>query len=224
MSALYWNDDRLSGGETPTAFGGNNSGTGVGGSMLHWGAFVPRADPRDLKLKTDSGQGVDFPLTYKTSSRSTRKSSSSSASPAPPHYPWDPAAVTTRCGPSPAQRPGPSPCRRASPPSASRPPPPPSPPSPKPSPNPATADPRPPASAAASATRAASTAPRPAWTSPTSPRAVAAGAEIRAEQLRPRLRARHARPHHRRHSTSWRCPKAGHSPALQSRLPLRRSR
>jgi len=64
MSELYWLDERISGGSTPTAFGGNNSGTGVGGSMLHWGAYVPRADPRDLKLKTDSGQGVDFPFTY----------------------------------------------------------------------------------------------------------------------------------------------------------------
>ena len=64
MSELYWNSERISAGETPTAFGGNNSGTGVGGSMLHWGAFVPRADERDLKLKTDSGMGADFPMTY----------------------------------------------------------------------------------------------------------------------------------------------------------------
>ena len=64
MSELYWLGERLSGGETPTAFGGNNSGTGVGGSTLHWGAFVPRASPGDLKLKSDTGLGVDFPLTY----------------------------------------------------------------------------------------------------------------------------------------------------------------
>ena len=57
MSELYWNDERISAGETPTAFGGNNSGTGVGGSMLHWGAYAPRADERDLKLKKDSGLG-----------------------------------------------------------------------------------------------------------------------------------------------------------------------
>jgi choline dehydrogenase-like flavoprotein len=63
-SELYWLGERISAGETPTAFGGNNSGTGVGGSMLHWGAFVPRADPRDLKLRTDSGHGVDFPFGY----------------------------------------------------------------------------------------------------------------------------------------------------------------
>ena len=48
-SGIYWLGERLSGGETPQAFGANNSGTGVGGSTLHWGAYSPRADPRDLK-------------------------------------------------------------------------------------------------------------------------------------------------------------------------------
>ena len=61
---IYWNDERLAAGDGPAAYGGNNSGTGVGGSTLHWGAFVPRADRRDLKLKTDSGEGEDWPLMY----------------------------------------------------------------------------------------------------------------------------------------------------------------
>jgi len=61
---LYWLGERLSAGETPTAFGANNSGTGVGGSTLHWGAYVPRADPRDLKLRTEYGIGEDWPLSY----------------------------------------------------------------------------------------------------------------------------------------------------------------
>jgi choline dehydrogenase-like flavoprotein len=61
---IYWRDERLSAGKTPIVFGGNNSGTGVGGSTLHWGAFVPRADTRDLKLRSDSGEGMDWPLSY----------------------------------------------------------------------------------------------------------------------------------------------------------------
>jgi len=61
---IYWTDERLSGGSTPEAFGANNSGTGVGGSTLHWGAFVPRADARDLRLHTETGEGVDWPLNY----------------------------------------------------------------------------------------------------------------------------------------------------------------
>ena len=59
---LYWLGERLSAGATPEAFGGNNSGIGVGGSTLHWGAFVPRADERDLRLRTESGVGEDWPL------------------------------------------------------------------------------------------------------------------------------------------------------------------
>ncbi|VXD00234.1 hypothetical protein [Sphingomonas sp. 8AM] len=39
---IYWMEERLSGGDDPTAFGANNSGMGVGGSTLHWGAFCPR--------------------------------------------------------------------------------------------------------------------------------------------------------------------------------------
>jgi hypothetical protein len=32
---LFWNDERLSAGDDPVAFGNNNSGIGVGGSTLH---------------------------------------------------------------------------------------------------------------------------------------------------------------------------------------------
>ena len=63
-SGLYWLGERLSAGETPEAFGANNSGTGVGGSTLHWGAFVPRVDPRDLKLHSEAGVGADWPIDY----------------------------------------------------------------------------------------------------------------------------------------------------------------
>lgn len=59
---LYWRHERLSGGKNPQAFGGNNSGTGIGGSLLHYGAFVPRMDARDFHLKTETGQGEDWPF------------------------------------------------------------------------------------------------------------------------------------------------------------------
>ncbi len=64
QEALYWTGERISAGETPVAFGANNSGTGVGGSMLHWGAYVPRVDPRDLKIRTEFGLSADWPLEY----------------------------------------------------------------------------------------------------------------------------------------------------------------
>jgi choline dehydrogenase-like flavoprotein len=89
MSELYWLGERISAGETPTAFGGNNSGTGVGGSMLHWGAFVPRADPRDLKLYSDSGKGADFPLTYDGLVPFYEEVERFLGVSGPANYPWD---------------------------------------------------------------------------------------------------------------------------------------
>ena len=61
---LFWNDERLSAGTDPTAFGNNNSGTGVGGSTLHYTAYVPRAQADDLKLRSEFGVGVDWPLEF----------------------------------------------------------------------------------------------------------------------------------------------------------------
>ena len=91
MGELYWRGERLSAGGNPTAFGGNNSGSGVGGSMLHWGAFVPRADPRDLKLKSDTGMGVDFPLTYEELVPYYEEVERFLGVAGPTPYPWDPA-------------------------------------------------------------------------------------------------------------------------------------
>jgi choline dehydrogenase-like flavoprotein len=61
-SGIYWQGERLSAGDTPQAFGANNSGTGVGGSTLHWGAFCPRPDPRDFRLRSEQGVGCDWPF------------------------------------------------------------------------------------------------------------------------------------------------------------------
>ncbi len=109
MSELYWlgqrGDERISGGKTPTAFGGNNSGTGVGGSMLHWGAYVPRVDPRDLKIKTESGQGADFPLSYEELVPLYEEVESFLGVAGPVHYPWDPTRRYP-LGPLPVNAPG----------------------------------------------------------------------------------------------------------------------
>lgn len=64
QSDLFWNYERLSAGSNPIAFGNNNSGTGVGGSTLHYTAYVPRAQPDDFRLCTETGAGVDWPLQY----------------------------------------------------------------------------------------------------------------------------------------------------------------
>ena len=64
QSALFWNDERLSAGEAPVHFGRNNSGTGVGGSTLHFTGYVPRPQPDDFRLHSESGVGADWPFVY----------------------------------------------------------------------------------------------------------------------------------------------------------------
>jgi choline dehydrogenase-like flavoprotein len=64
QSKLFWNDERLSAGNDPIHFGRNNSGTGVGGTTLHYTAFVPRPRPDDFHLYGEFGVGVDWPFGY----------------------------------------------------------------------------------------------------------------------------------------------------------------
>ena len=62
QAPLFWLDERLSAGGDPLAFGANNSGTGVGGSTLHFTAFTPRARADDFRLRTECGVAVDWPF------------------------------------------------------------------------------------------------------------------------------------------------------------------
>ena len=87
---IIWNDERLSGGATPTAFGANNSGRGVGGSTLHWGAFCPRPDPRDLRLRTETGLGRDWPLSHAELLPYLERVERDIGVSGPADYPWDP--------------------------------------------------------------------------------------------------------------------------------------
>lgn len=61
---LYWNYERLSAGADPLSFGKNNSGIGLGGSTLHFTGYTPRPLPDNFRVKTISGKGKDWPLTY----------------------------------------------------------------------------------------------------------------------------------------------------------------
>lgn len=64
QSKLFWTDERLSAGKDPIAFGNNNSGIGVGGSTLHYTAYVPRPQPDDFHLHRDFGVGEDWAIGY----------------------------------------------------------------------------------------------------------------------------------------------------------------
>ena len=88
---IYWMDERIAGGATPTGFGGNNSGCGVGGSTLHWGAYAPRTDARDLQLRTTQQVAVDWPLTLADLNPYYEEVEQFLGVSGPANYPWDPS-------------------------------------------------------------------------------------------------------------------------------------
>ena len=47
--ALYWTQKRILGGDDPIELGKNNSGRGVGGSMVHYAGYTPRFHPMRLR-------------------------------------------------------------------------------------------------------------------------------------------------------------------------------
>ncbi|MDQ2707665.1 MAG: GMC family oxidoreductase [Actinomycetota bacterium] len=62
---LYWTQKRIIGGADPIELGKNNSGRGVGGSMVHYAGYTPRFHPSDFSTHTDDGVGADWPITYR---------------------------------------------------------------------------------------------------------------------------------------------------------------
>jgi choline dehydrogenase-like flavoprotein len=61
---LYWTEPRVIAGADPIPLGSNNSGRGVGGSMVHYAGFTPRFHPSDFRTLSQDGVGADWPLTY----------------------------------------------------------------------------------------------------------------------------------------------------------------
>ena len=61
---LYWTEPRQIGGGDPVPLGSNNSGRGVGGSMIHYAGYVPRFHPSDFRTHTLDGVGADWPIGY----------------------------------------------------------------------------------------------------------------------------------------------------------------
>src|SRR5665811_1647361 len=56
--------DRVISGKDPVPLGSNNSGRGVGGSMVHYAGYAPRFHPSDFETFTRDGVGADWPLDY----------------------------------------------------------------------------------------------------------------------------------------------------------------
>ena len=61
---LYWTEPRQIGGADPVPLGSNNSGRGVGGSMVHYAGYTPRFHPSDFRTDSTDGVGADWPISY----------------------------------------------------------------------------------------------------------------------------------------------------------------
>ncbi|MGI8864003.1 MAG: GMC family oxidoreductase N-terminal domain-containing protein, partial [Solirubrobacteraceae bacterium] len=61
---LYWTQERVIGGADPIELGKNNSGRGVGGSMVHYAGYTPRFHPSDFETMSRDGVGADWPISY----------------------------------------------------------------------------------------------------------------------------------------------------------------
>lgn len=61
---LYWTEPRIIAGADPVPLGSNNSGRGVGGSMVHYAGYTPRLHPSDFTTRSTDGVGVDWPIDY----------------------------------------------------------------------------------------------------------------------------------------------------------------
>jgi choline dehydrogenase-like flavoprotein len=61
---LYWNEPRVIDGDDPVPLGSNNSGRGVGGSMIHYAGYTPRFHPSDFHTFSADGVGADWPMAY----------------------------------------------------------------------------------------------------------------------------------------------------------------
>jgi choline dehydrogenase-like flavoprotein len=61
---IYWTEPRVISGKDPVSLGNNNSGRGVGGSMVHFAGYAPRFHPSDFHTYTADGVGADWPIEY----------------------------------------------------------------------------------------------------------------------------------------------------------------
>ena len=89
---LYWTQKRIIGGTDPIEMGKNNSGRGVGGSMVHYAGYCPRFHPSDFETQTRDGVGADWPIAYEELRPHYEEVSASCRSPAR----TGPGAIRTR--------------------------------------------------------------------------------------------------------------------------------
>ena len=85
---LYWTEPRVIGGTDPVPMGSNNSGRGVGGSMVHYAGYTPRFHPTDFATRTPRRRRRRLAaVATRSCARTTSRSSRNCRSPGS-DWPW----------------------------------------------------------------------------------------------------------------------------------------
>ncbi|MDZ4307706.1 GMC family oxidoreductase [Allopontixanthobacter sp.] len=87
---LYWNDERITGGDDPIELGGNNSGKSVGGSTVHFQMVALRFRPEWFKSRSLLGYGHDWPVDWREMWRYYDEVENALKIAGPVNYPWGP--------------------------------------------------------------------------------------------------------------------------------------
>ena len=90
---LFWTDERITGGNDPVELGSNNSGQGVGGGTVHYSMIAMRAHPEDFRRRTLEGEVAgadvrDWPLTFEDLEPYYEEVEDALQIAGPTRYPW----------------------------------------------------------------------------------------------------------------------------------------
>ena len=90
---LFWTDERITGGDDPVELGSNNSGQGIGGSTVHYSMVAMRAHPEDFRRRTLEGEIAgadvcDWPLTFEELEPYYEEVEEALQIAGPTFYPW----------------------------------------------------------------------------------------------------------------------------------------
>lgn len=94
-SKLFWTDERITGGENAIELGSNNSGTGIGGSTIHYSMIAMRAHADDFQRRSiegdiDGATLQDWPLQFDDLEPYYHEIEDALQISGPSFYPWGP--------------------------------------------------------------------------------------------------------------------------------------
>ncbi len=87
---LYWTDRRVTAGNDPIELAGNVTGKGVGGSTVHYTMVALRMHEEDFRIKTLEGVGEDWPISYENLEPYYDKVERELGISGPLRWPWGP--------------------------------------------------------------------------------------------------------------------------------------